>query len=207
MSSPWQKSVAVTLESVDPLQYTIVPTGSDPLPTQNGLLVFDNNNHNGFNINFTFTDKTNGGYLWPPNNLKGQAVWSKVGTAIACPASPDTDVFHAVSVNKTCTVLKVNNPNPSPAQGAFQYTLCVTNDGGATYLPLDPGGINNNGSTRYFSATLVVAAVVGAVVGATATLVTTPAARPVNIAAFAIGGAILAVILYFAFRGSRERVA
>src|SRR5436190_21265221 len=101
MSSPWQKSVAVTLESVNPLQYSIAPTGSNPLPTQNGLLVFDNDGHNGFSIDFTFTDNTNSGYLWPPNNLKGQAVWSKIGTAVTCPGSPDTDVFHATGVDKT----------------------------------------------------------------------------------------------------------
>lgn len=160
MTNPWKKSVAVTLESANPVQYSIEPTGPNPLPVSNGALVFDNDHHNGFDIDFTFTDKTNSGYLWPPNNLKGNAVWSKVGTSVTCPGSPDTEVFHAVKIDQTCTVLTVNNPNPSPAQGAFQYTLCVTNDGGNTYLPLDPGGINNNGpisEPRSFSMTLVVA--------------------------------------------------
>ena len=140
MASPWKKSVAVTLESVNPLKYSIQPTGSDPLPTSNGALVFDNQKHAGFDIDFTFTDATNSGYLWPPNNLKGQAVWSKVGTSDTCPGSPDAEVFHATGVDKSCTVLSVNNPNPSPAQGAFQYTLCVTKDEGKSYLALDPGG-------------------------------------------------------------------
>ena len=160
MGSPWKKSVAVTLESVSPLKYSIQPTGSDPLPTSNGALVFDNEKHDGFDIDFTFTDSTNSGYLWPPNNLKGQAVWSKVGTSDACPGSPNTEVFHATGVDKTCTVLSVKNPNPSPAQGAFQYTLCVTKDAGKTYLPLDPGGINNNGpTTRWDTYAIAVAAV------------------------------------------------
>jgi hypothetical protein len=145
MASPWKKSVAVTLESVNPLKYSIQPTGSDPLPTSNGALVFDNDHHRGFDIDFTFTDATKSGYLWPPTNLMHQAVWSKVGTSDTCPASPDAQVFHATGVDKSCTVLSVNNPNPSPAQGAFQYTLCVTNDCGTSYLPLDPGGVNNNG--------------------------------------------------------------
>src|SRR5438270_1753122 len=139
MPSPWKKSVAVTLETVSPLKYKIEPTGTDKLPTSNGALVFDNDKHPGFDIDFTFTDNTNSGYLWPPNNLKGQAVWSKIGTAVTCPVSPDTEVFRATGVDKTCTVLTVHNPNPSPAQGAFQYTLCVTNNGGQTYLDLDPG--------------------------------------------------------------------
>lgn len=160
MTSPWKKSVAVTLDSVNPVQYTIEPTGSDPLPVSNGALVFDNDHRNGFDIDFILTDKTNGGYLWPPNNLKGNAVWSKLGTAVPCPGSPDTDVFHAVKVDQTCTILTVNNPNVSPALGAFQYTLCVTNDRGTTYVQLDPGGINNNGpisAGRSSSMTFVVA--------------------------------------------------
>ncbi len=160
MTSPWKKSVAVTLESINPLQYSIEPTGPNPLPVSNGALVFNNDHHNGFDIDFTFTDNTNSGYLWPPKNKKGQAVWSKVGTGVPCPGSPDTDVFHAVGIDQTCTVLTVNNPNPNPSQGAFQYTLCVTNDGGNTYLALDPGGINNNGpvsASKSFLTTFVVA--------------------------------------------------
>ena len=145
MTSPWKKSVAVTLESTNPVQYSIQPIPPEPLPVSNGALVFDNDHRNGFDIDFIFTDNTNSGYLWPPNNQKANAVWSKVGTADPCPGSPYTEVFHAVKVDQTCTILSVNNPNQSPAQGAFRYTLCVTNDGGNTYLPLDPGGINNNG--------------------------------------------------------------
>ena len=53
-----------------PAEISIQPTGSDPLPTSNGALVFDNQKHDGFDIDFTFTDSTNSGYLWPPNNLK-----------------------------------------------------------------------------------------------------------------------------------------
>lgn len=158
MTSPWKKSVAVTLDSVNPVQYTIEPTGSDPLPVSNGALVFNNDHRNGFDVDFIFTDKTNSGYLWPPNNLKDKAIWSKLGTA--CPGSPDTDIFHAVTVDQTRTVLTANNPNVGAAVGAFQYTLCVTNDGGTSYLNLDPGGINNNGpisAGRSSSMTIVVA--------------------------------------------------
>ena len=61
------------------------------------------------------------------------------------------------------------NPNPSPAQGPFGYTLRITKDGGATYLPLDPGGVNQNGpQMQRVSPVLVFAA--GAVVGSLATL-------------------------------------
>lgn len=165
MTSPWKKSVAVTLESTNPVQYGIEPTGTDPLPVSNGALVFNNDHRNGFDIDFILTDQTNGGYLWPPNNLKDKAVWSKLGTA--CPGSPDTDVFHALKVDQTCTILTVHNPNVSPSVGAFQYTLCLTNDGGNTYLELDPGGLNNNGPVSAgisFSMTFVVALAAIAVV-------------------------------------------
>jgi hypothetical protein len=163
MGNPWQKSVEVTLQSVNPLQYSIAPTGTNPLPTQNGVLVFNNDHHNGFDIQFTFIDQTNSGYLWPPNNLKGQSVWSTVGTGNPCPGSPNTEVFHAIGVDQSRTVLTVNNPNPSPAQGAFQYTLCVTNDGGNTYLQLDPGGLNNNGPTSVSYANSIQVVAVAAV--------------------------------------------
>jgi hypothetical protein len=43
------------------------------------------------------------------------------------------------------TGLLVYNDNPQPALGEFHYALRVTNDGGATYCDLDPGGVDTNG--------------------------------------------------------------
>lgn len=210
MGSPWEKTVDVTLESVSPLKYSIVPTGTHPLPSQNGMLVFDNDHHDGFNVHFNLIDKTGGNYRWPPNNLKDQAVWSKVGTSDKCPGSPSKEVFHAVSVdNQTRKVLTVNNPNPKPAQGAFQYTLCVTNNDGKTYLPLDPGGLNNNGprSAQLLSPTTVFVALVGAAIGATIALSGQAAENSRNVGLYAGIGAIAALAVYFVVRSFRERAA
>jgi hypothetical protein len=149
MTSPWDKEVSVHLDSVHPLRFRIDPTGTDPLPTgPDGELIFDNKGHEGFHIHFNFTDHTGNDYVWPQNSDKDEAVWSKVGTSTKCPGKPDKEVFHATGINGARTRLTVHNPNRSPKQGAFKYTLCVTKDEGQTYLPLDPGGINNNGAYK-----------------------------------------------------------
>lgn len=144
MSSPWEVIVGVKLVSDDPLQFQIE---SKDLPKKgNGSLEFKNNGRPGFNISFVLTDETGQGYLWPDNAHKDEAVWSEVGTA--CPGPPGkSNVFHAIGVDPGRTTLRVNNPNPDPAQGQFMYTLRVTKDNGQNYLPLDPGGVNDNGST------------------------------------------------------------
>ena len=157
MPSPWNVSVDVTLNSINPVSFTIdskdLPKGS------NGDLIFKNDGKPGFHINFNFTDGTGLGYRFPPNKNKDEAVWSQVGSN-ACPQSASSDVFHAIGVDEPARLtLTVNNPNPSPAQGKFGYTLRVTNDEGTTYLPLDPGGDNMNGSSRQFSAFAIFAVV------------------------------------------------
>jgi len=53
-----------------------------------------------------------------------------------------------ISVKDQGETLKTFNPNEDPVVGVFQYTLNVSKDGKAPYLPLDPGGTNMNGSTR-----------------------------------------------------------
>lgn len=148
MTSPWEVKVDVTLESEDPVRFTV---DSKTLPKgKNGNFVFDNNGHPGFNISFIFFDATGQGYMWPDNAHKEEAVWSEVG--IVCPGPPGKwDVFRVIGVDPGCTTLRVNNPNPKPAQGQFMYTLRVTKDGGQTYLSLDPGGMNQNGSSAKIS--------------------------------------------------------
>ena len=149
MADPLKRYVDVYLDLVeDPKNpsFRIEPQGTHKLPTGPNGLIFDNDGHPGFHIQFTLIDNTGGGYLWPANKDKNDAVWSKIGTSVACPGSPDREVFHVTDVDNTRTALHVNNPNPPPAQGPFKYTLCVTNDDGASYLQLDPGGVNNNGS-------------------------------------------------------------
>jgi hypothetical protein len=55
-------------------------------------------------------------------------------------------VFDPRRVENGGTTLLVYNDNPSPALGAFKYTLRVTTDGGSTYCDLDPGGTDSNGA-------------------------------------------------------------
>jgi hypothetical protein len=173
MSDPWEKRVNVFLDSVGPpTRYRIEPAGVNPLPTGPNGLIFDNAGHDGFNIQFVFTDCTHSGYLWPPHSKKDEAVWSKVGSFVECPQDPDQEVFTVIDVDQLRTTLTVNNANRKPAQGPFRYTLCVTNNDGHDYLQLDPGGVNNNGPTSLFllesalprSSTYTAAAVVVVVV-------------------------------------------
>ena len=157
MPSPWNVSVDVTLNSINPVSFTI---DSKDLPKGgNGDLVFKNDGKPGFHISFNFTDATGLGYRFPPNKNKEEAVWSQLGSGV-CPQASCSDVFHAIGVNEPArTTLTVNNPNPSPAQGKFGYTLRVTSDEGKTFLSLDPGGDNMNGSSRHFSTVAILAVV------------------------------------------------
>ena len=61
--------------------------------------------------------------------------------------------------------------NKNRTKQDFGYTLQVTdNDYGASYLPLDPGGTNENGSFKSNLATIAVTLLGGAAVGSLLTL-------------------------------------
>jgi hypothetical protein len=112
-------------------------------------LIFWNNGHPGFNITFNLHDETNLGYKFVGAPNEEDSIWSQLG-GTGCPGAPGAwEVFDKTSITITNAgmVMKAFNQNPSPAQGDFRYTINVTKDGGTTYLPLDPGGTNNNGST------------------------------------------------------------
>lgn len=155
MSSPWQKKVSVTLNSVDLVaktgKYDLVPLGPDPIPVgPDGSLIFDNDHHDGFDIDFVLTDKTGSAkkYAFPPNPKKQDAVSSQMGAVDACPPQGTSDVFSVINVGgPNNSVLSVHNKNQDEVVGTFSYVLWLTNDGGATYIKLDPGGTNNNGMT------------------------------------------------------------
>jgi hypothetical protein len=143
--SPWDVDVDVYLLSVGPpVSYRIE---SYLQPQGNGDLVFLNHGRPGFNVNFHLHDETNSGYKFNgPPNLQ-QAIWSQLGTS--CPTSGVWDVFDPKSVKDQGMTLVAFNRNPAPAQGIFQYALNVTNNNGASYVSIDPGGNNMNGGTPF----------------------------------------------------------
>lgn len=153
MSNPWQKTVSVTLTAVDPVSktgvYQLQPVGPDPIPVgPDGSLIFDNDGHNGFNIDFVLTDLTGQNYAFPPNNKKQQAVSSQMGAIDACPPQGVSVVMSPTNVSgPNNSILSVHNPNQGNVVGTFSYVLWLTNDNGASYIKLDPGGTNNNGMT------------------------------------------------------------
>jgi hypothetical protein len=114
--------------------------------------VFNNAGRPGFKVKFRLYDNTNGGngsgYAFPQGTNKQDGIWSIVGSS-GCPSSGIWQVFdqNSLAVTDNGATLVALNPNPSPAQGDFRYTLNVTKTGGPPYLPLDPGGTNNNGSS------------------------------------------------------------
>lgn len=142
----WNVTVDVYLHSEAAGDYTIESyLQSDPAAPND--LVFYNRKHPGFNVTFILHDETGLGYRFPGPPKKDDAIWSQLGPD-ACPGSGQWDIFpkSGIKVNGQGDEVTAFNPNPSPAQGAFGYALNVTKDNGAHYLPLDPGGNNQNGS-------------------------------------------------------------
>ena len=157
-------NVQVTLLSVDPLRFDI--TSNDLPKDANGDLVFANDHHPGFNVDFQFSDETGLNYLFPPNSQKADAVWSVRGPS-NCATVKASEVFEPLKVSTDGKTLSVHNSNAGNNVGHFGYTLRVTKDKGAHFLPLDPGGLNTNGpisANRSAIALIVTLLVIGAVV-------------------------------------------
>ena len=158
MTKPNEAYLDVYIDSIDPLGFRVTPSSKNipPLKTgPDGEIVFDNNGHPGFHVHFTLQDPTHG-YLFPKQSQAKDAVWSQLGAK--CPTKAAQDVFTSPTVSPDGKVLKVVNTNPSPAQGAFKYTLRVTD--GTDWKNLDPGGLNNNGLTKSNDNTFVTFAAV-----------------------------------------------
>jgi hypothetical protein len=138
---PWVVDIDVYLEpeGSDPPFFleTILPVNSD------GEIVFQNHLRDGFILKYNLKDPYETGYLFPDD--KEEALYSSKGKG--CPSSKGQwGQFKAEEVVKPGnTTLIVRNRNQSGHTGQFGYTLRVTKDKGATYLPLDPGGDNQNG--------------------------------------------------------------
>lgn len=162
--------VDVVLESDNPVRFRIEPSPPNSLPTgANGELIFSNDHHPGFHIHFNLRDISCLGYLFPTTSDKKEAVWSQLGNG-ACPKSEMWEVFKPLHVSPHQLTLTVDNPNGSPAQGPFGYTLRVTKDNGASYLDLDPGGLNQNGPQALSKSKDVLLTIGGAIAGSLLTL-------------------------------------
>lgn len=142
---PWTVDVDVYLHSDTPGDFTI-ESYLQSTPGRDEL-VFCSSKHPGFNVQFHLYDETGLGYQFPSGNHKEDGIWSKLGSS--CPLVGHWDVFpkNKTQVKDSGQTLVAFNPNPSPPQGAFQYTLNVSQDGSPPYLPIDPGGLNMNGGS------------------------------------------------------------
>ena len=150
MAGPRDVHVNVFIYSIEPLKFDVQPVSSG-LPTgPDGEIQFKNNKHDGFNIHFDLKDPPEN-YVFLGGSHLNETVWSLLGKK--CPTSAAADIFTPKRVENNGKTLVVynKNPGPAPGQGRFSYTLRLTNDGGTTYLPLDPGGDTMNGPLSFES--------------------------------------------------------
>jgi len=155
-----------------------------------GELIFKNEAHSGFFVYFDLKDPNKLGYKFPPNSKINDAVWSKLGVG-ACPDTEAWEIFDPKSVTNQGMTLRVRNTNVVPVVGKFGYTLRVTKDGGANYLPLDPGGDNQNGPIALFVSSWIAPTVAGAIVALGTLMLVSDSFVPVTALTFAIGGAVV----------------
>jgi hypothetical protein len=165
MSNPKPARVVfidVFIDQIEPkLLFRVEPSpkNNPQLPNPDGIIQFNNDRHNGFDIYFELQGNTFG-YYFPNNKL--DALWSQTGTQ--CPDKVAVhDVLTPIKVfdppyptpPSQRTLLRAHNPNPSSSngkgQGRFQYNLRVINAKG-DWKNLDPGGDNMNGPIQFESA-------------------------------------------------------
>lgn len=146
--NPWPVDIDVYLyDDTNPPRFEVVSTlpidHSDP---EDPLLIFDNKGRPGFELRFHLYDQTEKGYRFPID--KDHAVWSIIADK-GCPTEEVDQVLKPVRVtqpNGTTLVVKNDNAEKDGAPiGKFRYTLNVSTTGRAPYLPLDPGGVDQNG--------------------------------------------------------------
>jgi hypothetical protein len=127
---------------------------SDPDIIVGGKLSFTNNHHPGFWVYFHLEDPDKTGYRFPDD--PDDALWvqkvSKPGDE--CPKTPSTwggfepkKVMSGNGAGDVNTILQVRNRNTKDLMGDFGYTLRVVRNG-SDWWPIDPGGVNHNGSTQ-----------------------------------------------------------
>lgn len=167
MADPMEVHVKLFVTPGDPngdfhFETTDLPMGP------NNHLYFRNCGNDGF---YVYYDIQSGGYRFPDfgisNKWKKEALYSQAQSG--CPASEGQwGQFETKDVTNSGQTLVVWNKNRTKQD--FGYTLRVTNDNGASYLPLDPGGTNENGSFKSNLATIAVTLLGGAAVGSLLTL-------------------------------------
>lgn len=144
----------------DPPEFVLTPI--PPLPKFNSKkndFAFYNEGEDGFLLRFTLQGNALG-YCFPDD--EDEALYSALGTE--CPKTAGQwEQFKANNVTDNNKTLVVINRNDYEAE--FAYTLRVKKMvGGKTkWLPLDPGGLNKNGSTRLTEVSQLITVAVGAV--------------------------------------------
>lgn len=171
---------------------------SDDLPIGPGNNIFFSNcgKSKGFIIRYTVDDSQNQGFRFPTsgNNYLNQALW--VTSSGACPLTEshlDT-VFKARSVENVGQTLVVWNKN-AVAQNFF-YTLRLFN--GTDWLPLDPGGTNQNGGLPLWKS-LAGSIVTGAIVAIGTIATVAGAIDPPSALLYGIGGAVVGLVVGYLF--------
>ena len=168
--SPNKATVDVTILLGQTPNFSFATNDTNIQIGPDNVITFANNGRPGFLIDYRLVNPP-GGYVFPGNqvaNNLAEALWSAVGPD-GCPnTAGQWQQFQAKSVKSQGLILEVWNRNECEAQ--FGYVLRVTNDNGASYLALDPGGFNQNGSQSLTTISPLAAGIVGAVAGAAATL-------------------------------------
>ncbi|MGN6058247.1 MAG: hypothetical protein ACTHOI_06650 [Sphingomicrobium sp.] len=156
---PWQVEIDVYLDDVSPPPErkptfhleTCLPR--DPY----GNIVFFNCDRPGFEIRFNLYDNTNNGqgsgYVFhppsaPPHDVMQWAMWSSLGPDCPRRGCGQWPEFTSGNIENAGQTLVVENTNST--QAYFGYTLRVTNDHGGSFVELDPGGSNQNGSSSAY---------------------------------------------------------
>jgi hypothetical protein len=116
-------------------------TNDLPMGPENHLY-FSNCGNSGFHVHFKLVNPPDN-YRFPKPSQKDLALASQEG--LGCPAqnAGHWKEFRPLRVEPDGMTLVVHNKNSEVKQ--FGYTLFVTNNDGASYLELDPGGTNTNG--------------------------------------------------------------
>lgn len=141
---------------------------SDPDIIVNNKLSFTNHGHPGFWVFFHLEDPDGTGYRFPDDADQAMWVAKYENAGDECPKvatswggfEPKKVLDGQKKDLEHNMVLKVRNRNTEDLKGEFGYTLCVVRNGD-DWWPIDPGGVNHNGSSQGgISTTAVVVTVV-----------------------------------------------